>query len=246
MKKNRLDLFLVNKKLVKSRNFAQNLITNQKVKVNNHIITKPNFLVNIDDTVELIQSDNYVSRGAYKLKAAIENFKINLKNLIVVDIGASTGGFSQVMLENNVKKIYAIDVGTNQLDKQIKENEKVINLEKTNFKNIQKNLIKDKINFICVDVSFISVFLIIKKIIELEWKDWKAVVLLKPQFEIGKKISKTKGFAKKSDHFKIIEDFKKLLSSLNIKNLGFIESPIKGAKKENTEYLFYLEYSYGK
>ncbi len=246
MEKNRLDLFLVNNNLAKSRNFAQNLIINQKVKVNNQIIVKPNYLINPKDKVELIQTISYVSRGAYKLKAAIDNFQINLNNLIAVDIGASTGGFSQVMLENNIKKIYAIDVGTNQLDKQIKENQKVINLEKTNFKNFDKNLIKEKIDFICIDVSFISVFLIIKKIIELNWKDWKAVVLLKPQFEIGKKISKTKGYAKKSDHYKIIENFKQLISSLNIKNLGYIESPIKGAKKENTEYLFYLEYPYGK
>ena len=123
MEKNRLDIFLVNNKLAKSRNFAQNLITDQKVKVNNKIVIKHNYLISSTDKVEIIETTNYVSRGAYKLKAAINHFKINLDNLVAVDIGASTGGFSQVMLENNIKKIYAIDVGTDQLDKLIKENE---------------------------------------------------------------------------------------------------------------------------
>ena len=150
------------------------------------------------------------------------------------------------MLENNVKKIYAIDVGTNQLDDLLKNNQKVINLEKTNFRNIEQQTIKDKIDFISIDVSFISVFLIIKKIIELQWKNWKAVVLLKPQFEIGKTVSKTKGYVKKSEHLKIINSFKELVSDFKIINYGYIESPIKGAKKENTEYLFYLEYKDGK
>ncbi|MDE5841725.1 MAG: TlyA family RNA methyltransferase, partial [Malacoplasma sp.] len=116
MEKNRLDIFLVNNKLAKSRNFAQNLITDQKVKVNNKIVIKHNYLISSTDKVEIIETTNYVSRGAYKLKAAINHFKINLDNLVAVDIGASTGGFSQVMLENNIKKIYAIDVGTDQLD----------------------------------------------------------------------------------------------------------------------------------
>lgn len=246
MEKIRLDIFLVNKQLARSRGVAKDLISNSKVLVNNRIVTKLNTLVNNLDTIQVLEEEKYVSRGAYKLKAALEHFNIDISNNIAVDIGASTGGFTQVLLENNAKKIYSIDVGTNQLKQEIKNNPKVVSIEKTNFKDIDKNLIKEKIDFIAIDVSFISINSIINKIIELNWNNWKAIALLKPQFELGKKINKTKGFAKLSDHKKIIQNFIDTLNIHKIKNLGYIESPIKGAKKENTEYLFYLEFINGK
>ncbi|BAC43941.1 TlyA family RNA methyltransferase [Malacoplasma penetrans] len=242
MQKIRLDIYLVNENYARSRGVAQDLITNSKVVINGQIISKSNTLVNELDKVEILEEEKYVSRAAYKLKAAIEHFNIDLNNKIAIDIGSSTGGFTQVLLENNVKKVYSIDVGTNQLNEQLKKNNKVISLEQTNFREIESSLIKDKIDFITIDVSFISINLIFNKIKELKWNNWKSIALLKPQFELGKKIGTTKGFAKTEDHKKIINNFIEFLSILNIKNLGYIVSPIKGAKKENTEYLFYLEY----
>lgn len=237
----RLDVYLANNKLARSRNVAQNLIESGKVLVNKKTIYKPNFLVSNTDTIEIIENEKYVSRGAYKLLEAINKFKINLQDKVCVDIGASTGGFSQVLLENNVKKIYAIDVGINQLSEQIKNNNKVINLENTNFKDVTKDIFKEPINFICVDVSFISITHILEHIKKLDLNNIELVVLLKPQFELGTKIAKTKGLAKESEHNKIIEKFKQKCFELNFKIKNFCESPILGAKKNNKEYLFYLE-----
>lgn len=238
----RLDVFLVKNNLVRSRGVAKELIENENVLVNDVICTKQNFLVSLDDKIHLKTNEKYVSRGAYKLKKALEYFNLKIDNLIAVDIGASTGGFTQVLLENNVLKVYAIDVGTDQLHKSIKENKKVISLEKTNFKDFTNDIIKEKINFVCIDVSFISIYSIINKIVDLKWKNIKSIVLLKPQFEIGRKIIKSKGHVKVNEHTKIISDFINFLNSKNIKLNGYIESPIKGAKKENIEYLFYLEF----
>lgn len=239
--KNRLDLYLAENNIVRSRNVAQDLIKKNLVKVNGIIINKSNYLVNETDVIELIENEKYVSRGAYKLAKAIDYFKIDLNNKIAIDIGASTGGFSQVLIENDVKKIYAIDVGINQLDPSLKSNNKVINLENTNFKDVNKNLFNEKIDFICIDVSFISVYHILKKINDLDFKQIKLIVLLKPQFELGKKILKTKGYAKLKEHEKIIENFKNACNQFNFKINGYIESPILGAKKNNIEYLFFLE-----
>lgn len=238
----RLDLFLVQNNLVRSRGVAKELIESQCVLINNLVCTKQNYMVSDSDSIVLKSNEKYVSRGAYKLKEAISHFNINLTDLVAVDIGASTGGFTQVLLENNILKVYAIDVGTDQLHKSIKEDKRVVSIEQTNFKDFDNNTIKETIGFICVDVSFISVYSIINKIIDLKWSNFKAVILLKPQFEVGKKIMKTKGHAKVKDHQKVINDFIEYLKTKNIKVHGYIESPIKGAKKENIEYLFYLEF----
>lgn len=237
----RLDKFLFDKNFAKSRNFAQSLIKQNKIKINGNIVNKSNFLIDENDNLEIIEINNYVSRGYFKLLKAIDYFKLDLTGLVVIDIGASTGGFSQLMLEKDVKKIYCVDVGFDQLDEKIKNNKKIINYEKTNFKNITNDFFDEKINFITIDVSFISIKEILNKIISLNLKPIKIVALLKPQFEIGIKIKKTKGFVKKDDLNKVILEFKKFCLQKNIKIINYIESPIKGAKKQNTEFLFLLE-----
>lgn len=238
----RLDIFLKEKLNVRSRNIAKNLIETNKVTVNKKIITKSNYIVSPNDIISIEEDNKYVSRGALKLLKAVNEFKINLNNLVVVDIGTSTGGFAQVLLENNVSKIYCIDVGVNQISEKIKLNKKIINMEKTNFKDISLSKIHD-VDFFTCDVSFISIKKILKKIKDLNITNKSGIFLLKPQFELSKKeISEGKGKVNPKYLNKVIFEFKEfcILNSFKIKNI--IESPIQGAKKGNIEYLIYLEW----
>lgn len=240
MEKVRLDVFLSEKKLVRSRNIAKTLICSNKIMVNNSIINKPNFLVNENDLIKIIENEKYVSRGAYKLKKALDYFNIKLNNFVCVDIGTSTGGFAQVLLENNAKKIYCIDVGENQLSQELKENSKIINIEKTNFKNIKNEIFNEKIDFVTIDVSFISAKQILNKINNLMWEQIYLVLLLKPQFEIGISIKKN-GYVPHEKHKKIIDDFYNWCETNGFIIKGIVDSPILGAKKENKEYLLYIK-----
>ncbi|MEG2198485.1 MAG: SAM-dependent methyltransferase, partial [Malacoplasma sp.] len=173
---------------------------------------------------------------------AIEFFNIDLKNHICVDIGSSTGGFTECLLKNEAKKIYAIDCGKDQLHNTLKENKNVISLESTNFIKIEKNLIVDKVDFISCDVSFISSEKIINKIIDLGWKNFECVFLFKPQFEAGKKIiSKTKGYVDEKFHNSLIENFLGFLMEKKFRDIKYIDSPISGKKMNNKEYLFYMK-----
>lgn len=240
--KTRLDIFLKEKLNIKSRNVAKNLIESNKVIVNKKIITKLNYMVSINDEIEIIENNEYVSRGALKLLKAINDFKIDLRNLIVVDIGSSTGGFAQVLLENNASKVYCIDVGTEQLADKIKNDKRIVNMEKTNFKDISKNDIFD-VNFFTCDVSFISVKKILLKIKELGFLNKKGVFLLKPQFELTKKeVSEGNGKVNPKYLNKVIDSFKEFCNFNSFKIKNIIESPIQGAKKKNIEFLVFLEW----
>lgn len=240
--KMRLDIFLKEKLNIQSRNIAKNLIESNKIIVNNKIVTKLNYMVSSNDIIEIIEENKYVSRAALKLLKAINEFQVDLKKLVIVDIGSSTGGFAQVLLENNVSKIYCIDVGTNQLSEKIKFNKKIINMEKTNFKDISKNDIFD-VDFFTCDVSFISIRKILEKIKKLNFHNKRGIFLLKPQFELTKKeISEGKGKVNPKYLNKVISEFKIFCNLNSFKLKKIIESPIYGAKKGNIEYLVFLEW----
>ncbi len=239
----RLDKYLYDSKLVESRTIAQNLIKQECVKVNDKIVTSTSFDVKENDIVELLQQSHYVSRAAYKLLKAIEEFKIDFSNKVVLDIGSSTGGFVQVALENNASFVYANDVGSNQLHHSLKNNPKIKSIENKNFKDIQKSDFDKHIDLITCDVSFISSKIILEKIKTL-FNDIQIVVLLKPQFEFGKELTKKhKGFVPEQYHDKIIFEYNQFLKQEGFKILGFCESPILGQKLGNKEYLYYLGYS---
>lgn len=243
----RLDLFLTEKMGIKSRNQAQELITNQKVKVNGKTINKQGFLTNENDLVEISNEHIYVSRAAHKLIKAINVFEIDLENKNAIDIGSSTGGFSEVMLQYKINHIYCIDVGTNQLDKKISSNQKVTVYENTNFKDVELDAhIKMPINFITIDVSFISIQQILLKISQL-FKSYdktiEIVALLKPQFELGKKIKNCNYKVNENDRKRIIQDFEVFCQINKFSVLNKTISPILGAKRENVEYLYYLKWS---
>ncbi len=182
----RLDLFLVKNNFCESRNKATTLISSGSVSINGKQIMKNSYEVTEDDKV-IVNSDSkiYVARSATKLITAIEKFGIDFNNKTVVDLGASTGGFCQVMLENNVRKIYAVDIGTSQLHPLIKENDKVVNLEHTNARYISANIFDEEIDIITCDLSFISLKLVLNSVMSALKENGEFICLVKPQFEVG-------------------------------------------------------------
>lgn len=205
-----------------SKTKAQKYIREGIVKVDNKIITKPGYILKDEEknnkkeyNIEIIEEKNryiYVSQGALKLKKAVKEFNLEeiLKDNICIDIGSSTGGFTEILLENDVKKVYSIDVGTSQLDERLKKNNKVISIENTDFRNIQidkdNKFQNDNIDTIVGDLSFISLKKIIDKIVEIAPENM--ILLIKPQFEVGEDIARKYNgvIDDKKKHIEIIED----------------------------------------
>lgn len=237
----RIDIELVKRGIFETRNKAQNEIKNKIIFCNNICITKPSFDVTDTDIIEIKgEKLKYVSRGGLKLEKAIKEFNIDLKNKILIDIGSSTGGFSDVAIQNDIKKIYAIDVGTDQFDKTLRLNNKINLYENTDFRNIDNNIINDA-NIASIDVSFISVTKLTSKLKELT--NLKEIIcLIKPQFECGKEVSdKYKGVPlNKEVHKSVIENVIKSFKDNNYYINSLTSSPIKGGNG-NIEYLAYFK-----
>lgn len=237
----RIDIELVKRGIFETRNKAQNEIKNKIVYCNNVCITKPAFDVTENDIIEIKgEKLKYVSRGGLKLEKAIKEFNIDLNDKILIDIGSSTGGFSDCALQNGIKKVYAIDVGTDQFDKNLRLNNKIILYENTDFRNIDNNIINDA-NIASIDVSFISVTKLTSKLKELT--NLKEVIcLIKPQFECGKEISdKYKGVPlNKEVHESVIKNVIKSFKENNYYINNITSSPIKGGNG-NIEYLAYFK-----
>ena len=236
----RLDNYIVQKGLFNTRNKAQTAIKSGHIYVDNKCIKKCSFTV--DDTNKIFIKGNpekYVSRAGFKLEKAINTFNINLKDKIMCDIGSSTGGFCDCALQNNIKKIYAIDVGSNQMVEKLKKNDKIFLFENTDFRNIDEKIINDA-TIITIDISFISVTKIIPKIKMLKNVD-EIVCLVKPQFECGKQVAdKYKGVVlNKKVHFNVILNLINKFNQISFYANGLTYSPIRGGSG-NIEYLLYL------
>ncbi|UUD37044.1 hemolysin A [Mycoplasmopsis californica] len=215
---------------------SQGLILSGRVFINNEKATSLNVLVREKDKVEILQKEHYVSRGAYKLLHAIETWKLDFKDKVVIDIGSSTGGFTQVSLEQGAKTVYCVDSGTNQLDYNLRQDARTIVLENTNLKILDQNLIPDAIDFIVCDVSFISLREVFKVAKLFKSKHLELILLIKPQFEALKEFVEDKGVVPVKFHNEIIEKVK----NYDKDNFAFIAletSPILGKKSKNTEYL---------
>ena len=259
-----------------SKTKAQKYIREGIVKIDDKIVTKPGYILKDKEknnkeeyNIEIIEEKNryiYVSQGALKLKKAVEEFKLEevLKDNICIDIGSSTGGFTEILLENGVKKVYSIDVGKSQLDEKLKKNNKVISIENTDFRNIQidkeNKFRNDNIDTIVGDLSFISLKKIIDKIGEISPENM--ILLIKPQFEVGEDIARKYNgvIDDKKKHIEIIEDIiSYYLDKLNnnnkndksykysdnqkyiLKGLTYSEILINNLKeKKNIEYLMYI------
>lgn len=227
----RADICLVNLGLVKSRTHAKRIITEKRAFYDGKIIEKVSMMIENPGliTVKATFEDSYVGRGAIKLDSAIKNFKLNLTNLVCMDIGSSTGGFTQIMLNENAKRVYAIDVGTNQLAKSLLDDDRVVSLENTNFRYLDFEIIGEKVDFISIDVSFISLRYIFENLHKFLKEDSLIVALIKPQFECeGKSLSK-KGIVKSE---KVIDDVIEKIRLYALANkleiISIIDSPILG------------------
>ena len=234
----RLDNYLINNNYFSTRNKAQQAIKANRVKVNNKVITKNGYEVSYLDKIEIIPIEyEFVSRGGYKLLKAIKEFKLDFNDKVIIDLGASTGGFTDCSLKFNAKKVYAIDVGSNQLDTTLKSNEKVISIENLNIKDINSDDYKD-IDFIVMDVSFISISKLIYKLKEMLKLETKLILLIKPQFEVKNENINKNGLVKNKEvHINIINRIKNEFKDEGIYLNNLTYSPLKGEKSGNIEYL---------
>jgi 23S rRNA (cytidine1920-2'-O)/16S rRNA (cytidine1409-2'-O)-methyltransferase len=244
MAKIRLDVALVEKGFAESREKAKALIMAGIVYVNNQKSDKAGNTVKAEDVIEVRgETLKYVSRGGLKLEKAVNVFDFSLENAICADIGASTGGFTDCMLQNGAKKVYAIDVGYGQLAWKLRTDERVVNLERTNFRYVTTEQVPDELDFASVDVSFISLSLILPVMRTLLKDGGQAVCLIKPQFEAGRENVGKKGVVReKSVHIAVLEKIVNLIAENNFTLLGLDFSPVKGPEG-NIEYLCHIEKS---
>jgi 23S rRNA (cytidine1920-2'-O)/16S rRNA (cytidine1409-2'-O)-methyltransferase len=239
----RLDIALSDKGLCKSRSHAKDAILKGNVLVNDRAVQQPSYEINDNDNIKVINPDNYVGRGAYKLLQAFDDFNIDVSDKVVMDIGASTGGFTQVLLEKGVKKAYAIDVGHDQLDPIIKNDARVVVMEGTDIRNLKPSDIPDVIGFITCDVSFISLKKIAKEIAGFMYVGSKALFLIKPQFEAGRENIDKNGIVKNSEiRMKSVKSTEAFINGQGIRTLGLRECLTRG-KEGNIEFLLYAEKS---
>ena len=236
--KKRLDQLLVERGLTPTRERAQSLILAGKVLVNDEPKCKPgnSFLDSVE--IRLRGEDHpYVSRGGIKLAKALDKFKIEVKGRIGLDVGASTGGFTHVLLMREIQRVHAIDVGHNQLDWKIRSDERVRVQEKINARYLQFNQIGEKVDVIVIDVSFISLEKILASLCQFSKPETDWITLIKPQFEVGReKVGKGGIVDSEEDRQEVIRRLIEFSKTLGLAHLGLIESPITGTEG-NTEYL---------
>lgn len=241
MAKQRLDNYLVENGFVETRSKAQSLIMAGEVYIDNQKASKAGEQIKGTEKIEVRSKGlKYVSRGGLKLEKAIKNFPISLSGKICMDIGASTGGFTDCMLQNGAVKVYSIDVGYGQLAWKLRTDERVVNLERTNFRHVTNEQVTDAIDFFSVDVSFISLKLILPPAFDLLKENGSAVCLIKPQFEAGKENVGKKGVVRDINiHKEVISNVLEFTKETGFKVRGLDYSPIKGPEG-NIEYLMYI------
>lgn len=241
VKKERLDVLLVEQGFFNSRENAKRHIMAGIILVDNMPVDKPGTKVYIDSELRIKgKIMPYVGRGGYKLEKALESFNIDLNNSVMMDIGASTGGFTDCALQKGVKKVFAVDVGTNQLDWKLRSDCRVVNMEKTNIKEVTLERIGEKVDFISTDISFISVLKIIPAVNLILKDDGNLVILIKPQFEAGKEKVQKGGIVKDSQvHCDVILKVLEKFEESGLYTWGLTYSPIKGGSG-NIEFLAWL------
>ena len=246
-KKQRLDEILVEHNFFETKSKAQAAIMAGDVKIDDKVITKAGFQLAFSSKLKIeIKTMPYVSRGGFKLEKALKEFNVNLNGRICLDSGASTGGFTDCMLQNGAEKVYAVDVGYNQLAWKLVNDKRVKNIEKTNIKNAEFSAIYDEgetaADFCAMDVSFISITKVLNNLKNLLKKDFEIVTLIKPQFEAGKEDVGNGVIKDEKVHIKILEGLCQFFKENGFVLLGLTYSPIKGPKG-NIEYLAHLKNS---
>lgn len=243
----RLDVYLTDHGMTESRERARALIMAGQVYVKNQKCDKAGFFLSPDETEVEIRGSvlKYVSRGGLKLEKAMEEFPITLEGKVTMDIGASTGGFTDCMLQNGAKKVFAVDVGYGQFAWKLRSDERVVNMERTNIRYVTPEQIGEPIDFASIDVSFISLRLVLPAAQKLLAQDGEIVALIKPQFEAGREQVGKKGVVKDINvHLEVVRRITDFARELGFTPAGLSFSPIKGPEG-NIEYLIYLKSSGG-
>ena len=239
--KQRLDVYLTENNLAESREKARAIIMSGNVYVNNQKADKAGFFVTETDEIEVRGKLNpYVSRGGLKLDKAMKVFGVTLKDKVAMDIGASTGGFTDCMLQNGAVKVFAVDVGYGQLAWKLRQDERVVNMERTNIRNVTTEQIGEKLDFASIDVSFISLKLVLPVAKELLKDDGELLCLIKPQFEAGREKVGKKGVVRDINvHYEVAENIVNFAKEIEFYPKALDFSPIRGPEG-NIEYLLYL------
>lgn len=231
----RLDVYLVEQGFFKTRTKASLAIKSQAILVNGKMIDKPNYEVSSEVEVKVLKEVNpYVSRGGLKLEAAIQKFYLDFKDKIVLDIGASTGGFTDCALKHGAKLVYAVDVGTNQLDETLRGREDVVIYEQTNILDVKE--LPTRVDYIVMDVSFVSIEKLLPAIQCFLMEDNALVCLIKPQFEVGKMYLKNGVVKDRTLHIKVLERVNTAFDSMQMGIVKLAPSPILGGSG-NKEFL---------
>jgi 23S rRNA (cytidine1920-2'-O)/16S rRNA (cytidine1409-2'-O)-methyltransferase len=239
--KSRLDRLMVDRGLTDSREKAQALIMAGEVMVNGQKASKPGHPVETDCTVELLSRPPYVSRGGYKLAGALRNFTIDVEGLVCADIGSSTGGFTDVLLQHGAARVHAVDVGAGQLDWKLRTDPRVVLHEGINARDLTPQEIGEAIDFLTCDVSFISVTLVLPALLRLLQPAGQMVILIKPQFEVGKGQVGKGGIVREPDlHRAACEKVERAVRDNGFET-AIMESPITGTEG-NKEFLLYARH----
>ncbi len=239
--KKRIDILLTEKNFFESRAKSQAMIMAGKILVNGQKIDKSGTMIEENAEIKIIGENlKYVSRGGLKLEKAIKVFEIDLNEKICADIGASTGGFTDCMLQNGAKKIYSIDVGYGQLAWKLRNDERVVNMERTNIRKVSRADFENIIDFASIDVAFISLDKVLPIVYEILSEKGEVIALIKPQFEAGREKVGKKGVVKdKKVHEEVLKYVLNFAREINFKICGLDFSPIKGPEG-NIEYLTFL------
>jgi len=240
--KERLDKVIKQRRLIRSRSRAQRMIAAGRVKVDGRVLTRPGHPIDPEAEIEITSFEQYVSRGGDKLEAALEQFRIDPKGLVCLDVGASTGGFTDCLLQRGAAKVYAIDVGHDQLHPRLRRHPKVVVREGLNARYLEAQDIGEPVNLIVIDVSFISLKLILPPLSEILALKGEILALVKPQFEVGKDKLPDDGVVKdEALRQAVLSDIQAFIEAETPWHVtDQMQSPVQGANG-NIEYLLYLQ-----
>jgi 23S rRNA (cytidine1920-2'-O)/16S rRNA (cytidine1409-2'-O)-methyltransferase len=240
--KERLDKLMVERGIVPTREQARGMIMAGDVVVNDHVVSKAGHAVDADSEIRLKREPMpYVSRGGLKLATALDEFDIDVKGVVAIDVGASTGGFTDCLLQRGARIVYSVDVGYGQLAWKLRQDERVVNLEKTNIRHLAVDRLTERPQLAVIDASFISLEKVLPPTIGLLGAEARIVALIKPQFEVGRGGVGKGGIVRDSaQHDAVIESVRRVAETLGLQVHGVIESPLLGAKG-NREFLIYME-----
>lgn len=239
MSKIRIDLLLVERGLAESRSLAQRLVMAGQVRVDGQVVNKPSSSVAKDADVTVDQGPQFVSRGGEKLAGALVGFGVSVAGFVCADVGASTGGFTDCLLQNGAEKVYAIEVGKGILHWNIRQDERVVVMEKTNARNVAN--LPEPVDLVTVDASFISLKILLPVVKNWLKEKGQVIALIKPQFEVGRKLAaKGKGVVRDEEiHRQVLVDLLGFVQNENLGVKGLIKSPLLGPKG-NVEFLAWL------